>query len=176
MSLKDLYRCIISYSMTIGNTQYEGFAGDCSIKMNDETEKRVDKLKKDDIVQGGFTITAILITPVNKEIDLVVFTRGLKISSYHPMIIKDDDQWAFPIELRSTSKSYIDNYYNLILETGHIVELNTHQVVTLGHGIKTNKVIAHPYFGTQLVIDDLKKHPEWESGILHMDSSNIINN
>ena len=155
--------------MTIDNKQYEGFTGDCSIKMNDGTEKRVCELKKDDIVQGGYKIIAILITPVNKEVDLVVFTRGLKISPYHPMIIKDDDQWAFPIELHTISKSYVDNYYNLILETGHIVELNTHQVVTFGHGIKTNKVIAHPYFGTQLVIDDLKKHSEWESGILHMD-------
>jgi hypothetical protein len=150
------------------------FTGDCLIKMNNGTEKKVSDIEKDDIVQGGFNVKAIIITPVNKEVEMVVFTRGLKITPWHPMIIKDDDQWAFPIELHKITNIYVDNYYNLILETGHIIELNTHQVVTLGHGIKTNNVITHPYFGTQLVIDDLKKHPDWESGILNIDLNNII--
>jgi Mg-chelatase subunit ChlD len=150
------------------------FTGDCMVAMNDATKKRVDELKKGDIVQGGHKVAAVLITPVNKEVELVVFSKGLKITPWHPMIIKDDDQWAFPIELHKVTNTYVNNYYNLVLETGHIVELNTHQVVTLGHGFKTNKVIAHPYFGTQAVIDDLKKHPNWESGILNMDVTNIV--
>jgi Mg-chelatase subunit ChlD len=150
------------------------FTGDCMTAMNDGTRKRVDKLNKGDIVQGGHKVLAILVTPVNKEVDMVVFTNGLKITPWHPIILKDDDEWVFPVEIRGTVKTYVDNYYNLVLETGHIVELNTHQVVTLGHGFKTNKVIAHPYFGTQAVIDDLKKHPGWESGILNMDATNIV--
>jgi hypothetical protein len=150
------------------------FTGDCMTKMSDGSEKKVSELKKGDIVQGGHKVMAILITPVNKEVEMVVFSKGLKITPWHPMIIKDDDEWAFPIELRNSTMTYVDNYYNLVLETGHIVELNTHQVVTLGHGFKTNKVIAHPYFGTQAVIDDLKKHPDWEGGFLVMDSSNIV--
>jgi hypothetical protein len=150
------------------------FTGDCMVAMNDATKKRVDELKKGDIVQGGHKVVAVLITPVNKEVEMVVFTKGLKITPWHPMIIKDDDQWAFPIELRDSTKIYVENFYNLVLESGHIVELNTHQVVTLGHGFKTNKVITHPYFGTQAVIDDLKGHPDWESGILNMDVTNIV--
>ena len=105
---------------------------------------------------------------------MVVFTKGLKITPWHPMIIKDDDQWAFPVELRDSTKIYVDNYYNLALETGHIVELNTHQVVTLGHGFTSNDVIKHPYFGTKAVIEDLKKHPDWESGYLVMNPDNIV--
>lgn len=150
------------------------FTGDCKVKMSDGSEKRVDELKKGDIVQGGYKIVAVLVTPVNKEVDMVVFTRGLKITPWHPMIIKDDDQWAFPVELHKITNIYVDNYYNLVLETGHIVELNTHQVVTLGHGFVTNNVIKHPYFGTQAVIDDLKKHQDWESGFLVMNSENIV--
>ena len=150
------------------------FMGDCMVKMSDNSEKRVDQIKKGDIVQGGHKILAILITPVNKEVDMVVFTRGLKITPWHPMIIKDDDQWAFPNELHKITKIYVDNYYNLVLETGHIVELNTHQVVTLGHGFTNNSVIKHSYFGTNAVIDDLKTHPDWESGFLVMNQENIV--
>ena len=150
------------------------FTGDCMVKMSDGSEKRVDELKKGDTVQGNHKVMAILVTPVNKEVEMVVFTKGLKITPWHPMIIKDDDQWAFPVELRDSTKIYVDNYYNLALETGHIVELNTHQVVTLGHGFTSNDVIKHSYFGTKAVIEDLKKHPDWESGYLVMNPDNIV--
>jgi Mg-chelatase subunit ChlD len=156
------------------NTSGPCFTGDCLVKMGDGTDKFVSELKKGDVVQGGHKVQALLVTPVNKEVDMVVFTKGLKITPWHPMILKDDDEWVFPADVRAPVKTYVDNYYNLVLETGHIVELNTHQVVTLGHGFKTNKVIAHPYFGTQAVINDLKKHPDWESGILNMDASAIV--
>ena len=149
------------------------FTGDCLVKMGDASQKPVSELKKGDVVQGGHKVQALLVTPVNKEVDMVVFTKGLKITPWHPMILKDDE-WVFPADIRIPTKTYVDNYYNLVLETGHIVELNTHQVVTLGHGFKTNKVITHPYFGTQAVINDLKKHPDWESGILNMDSAQIV--
>jgi hypothetical protein len=119
-------------------------------------------------------VVAVLKTPVNKEVEMVVFTKGLKITPWHPIILKDDDQWCFPVDVRDSSTIYVDNYYNLVLETGHIIELNSHQVVTLGHGIKTNSVISHPYFGTQEVIDDLKTHPDWESGFLVMNPDNIV--
>jgi Mg-chelatase subunit ChlD len=151
------------------------FTGDCMIKMEDGSEKRVDELKKGDMVYGGdivkgsHKVVAVLVTPVNKEVDMVVFTKGLKITPWHPMILKDDDEWVFPADVRVPTKMYVNNYYNLVLETGHTVELNTHQVVTLGHGFTSNEVIKHEYFGSQMVIRDLMKHPEWDSGILHMD-------
>lgn len=170
---------IRSFSLNMSNyvdTSGSCFTGDCMIKMLDGIEVRVDSLKKDDIVYGGYKVLAVLVTPVNKEVDMVVFTKGLKITPWHPIILKDDDQWCFPVDVRDASKTYVDNYYNLVLDRGHIVELNTHQVCTLGHGFKNNKVIEHPYFGTEAVIDDLKTHPDWESGHLIMDAKNIVRN
>ena len=156
------------------NTSGPCFTGDCLVKMGDGSDKPVCELKKGDVVQGGHKVQALLVTPVNKEVEMAVFTKGLKITPWHPMILKDDDEWVFPADVHKITNIHVDNYYNLVLETGHIVELNTHQVVTLGHGFKTNSVINHPYFGTQAVIDDLKKHLGWESGILNMDSAQIV--
>jgi hypothetical protein len=150
------------------------FTGDCKILMEDTHIKRVEDLKKGDKVFGGHKVLAILYTPVQKEVDMVTFHTGLQITPWHPMKLKDDGEWAFPANVGVTRKMYVDAYYNLALESGHIVELNGFQVVTLGHDFRDNDVISHPYFGTHAVIDDLKKHPDWEGGFLVMDSKNIV--
>ncbi len=107
---------------------------------------------------------------------MVTFSTGLKITPWHPMKLKDDSDWVFPADadVGVIKKMYVDAYYNLALESGHVVELNGYQVVTLGHGFSDNTVISHPYFGSQAVIDDLKKHQDWEGGFLVMDSTNIV--
>ena len=48
-----------------------------------------------------------------------------------------------------------DAVYNLILDGGHTIKINQYHCVTLGHGFKEDK-LAHPYFGTELVLNDLK--------------------
>jgi hypothetical protein len=54
--------------------------------------------------------------------------------------------------------------YNLVLDSGHIVLADGWQALTLGHGFG-EPVASHAYFGTQRVIDDLKKQPGWEEGM-----------
>jgi hypothetical protein len=105
---------------------------------------------------------------------MVTFHTGLKITPWHPMKLKEDTEWVFPNDVGVTRKLWVEAYYNLALESGHIVELNGFQVVTLGHGFRDNDVISHPYFGTHAVIDDLKKHPDWEGGFLIMNPDNIV--
>jgi Mg-chelatase subunit ChlD len=150
------------------------FAGICKVKMADDSYKAVKDLQKGDIVMGGHKILALLKTPVNKKVDMVVFESGLIITPWHPMKLRYKREWIFPNSVEITSSIYMDYYYNLVLESGHIVEMNGYPVVTLGHGFTDNEVITHPYFGTSAIIDDLKKHPGWESGLLEMDPNNII--
>jgi hypothetical protein len=152
------------------------FTGDCKILMDDTHVKRVEDLKKGDKVFGGHKVLAILYTRVQKEVDMVTFHTGLQITPWHPMKLKDDGEWVFPADANVgvIKKMYVEAYYNLALESGHVVDLNGFQVVTLGHGFRDNEVIAHPYFGTHAVIDDLKKHRDWDGGFLIMDSTNIV--
>jgi hypothetical protein len=51
--------------------------------------------------------------------------------------------------------------YNLLLESGHIVDVGGTEFATLAHGFD----LRDPYFGTQRVIKDLKKQPGWEEGL-----------
>jgi uncharacterized protein YegL len=152
------------------------FTGDCVVLMADTRPKRVDELKKGDEVwslSGSHKIQAVLVTPVHKTVSMVRFTTGLKITPWHPMKFLTDE-WVFPHDVGEQCEMFLDAYYNLVLESGHIVEINGHSVCTLGHGFDDNDVIKHPYFGTQAVIEDLKKHPDWESGHLRMDPLRLI--
>lgn len=168
---------IRSFSINMSNyvnTAGGCFTGDCMVTMGDAAQKRVDELKKGDVVWPGYKVEAILYTPVKKEVDMVTFHRGLKITPWHPMKLSEESPWYFPANIGTTKKMYVDAYYNLVLNTYHIVMLNHLPVATLGHGFTDNDVIKHPYFGTQAVIDDLKKHPDWESGFLVMNPENIV--
>jgi uncharacterized protein YegL len=150
------------------------FAGHCKVLMEDSRLKLVEHLRKGDRVWGGHTVEAVLYTPVNREIDMIMFHTGLQITPWHPMKLSDDKEWVFPNDVGVKRKTYVEAFYNLVLSSGHIVEINTYPVVTLGHGFRDNDVIAHPYFGTHAVIDDLKKHSGWNSGFLVMDGNHTV--
>lgn len=149
------------------------FTGDCVVLMSDTRPKRVDELKRGDEVWGGHKVLAVLVTPVYKTVSMVRFTTGLKITPWHPMKFLTDE-WVFPHDVGEQCEMFLDAYYNLVLESGHIVEINGHPVCTLGHGFEDNDVIKHDYFGTDAVIKDLKKHPDWEQGRLRMDPLRLI--
>jgi hypothetical protein len=164
----------VSSMATLHQSSGGCFTGDTRIMMDDARIKRVEDLKKGDLVWGGHKVLAVLFTPVQKEVDMVTFSTGLNITPWHPMKLKDNGEWVFPVDVGVTKKMYVEAYYNLALESGHIVELNGFSVVTLGHGFYDNDVIAHPYFGTHSVIDDLKSHPDWESGFVVLDAKDIV--
>ncbi len=154
------------------------FAGHCTIEMENGEMKYVKQLKKGDRVKGGNVIQAVLYTPVDAEVDMIQFPSGLTITPWHPMKLGDSEPWVFPSQVSGGQeiRIYLDGYYNLVLDSGHIVYLNSYPVVTLGHGFEDSEVIQHPYFGTQAVIEDLKKHPDWDFGILVLDSDKVCRN
>lgn len=44
--------------------------------------------------------------------------------------------------------------------------VNEIQCITLGHGLKGDKVAEHSYFGTEKIIEDLKQVEGWENGMV----------
>jgi uncharacterized protein YegL len=140
------------------------FTGDCEVRMADNSIKLVKDLVMGDKVWGNHKVAAVLYTPVDKPVDMMTFDSGLKITPWHPMKMPKNPTWVFPNDVGARRKMYVDGYYNLVLKSGHIVELNGYPVVTLGHGFTDNACITHPYFGTKAVIEDLKRHKSWGTG------------
>lgn len=90
--------------------------------------------------------------------------NGMYITPYHP--IKLYGKWVFPETVANVYVNNIDYVYNVVLESGHILTINDVKVCTMGHDFNDNDVIAHPYFGSNKVVDDLKKCEGWNNGLV----------
>lgn len=147
------------------------FTGDSLIQMEDSTTEYVRNVQPGDRVYHGYKVKVVIKTIVNATIDIVLFNTGLGITPWHP--VKEHDTWVFPCTLDTPIRMYVKEYYNLILDKGHIVNLNGFLVATLAHGFTDNDVIQHPYFGTNQVIEDLKQHPDWATGYITLEAHNV---
>jgi len=101
----------------------------------------------------------------------------LCVTPYHP--VKVDQKWQFPIQIATHKCDTAYSVYNLVLERGHRhmgVIMDGIETITLGHGITSNIVLKHDYFGTDRIIDDLSTMSdgvEWEAGHIVLRESNI---
>ena len=100
------------------------------------------------------------------------------VTQYHPVFFnkQNDPEWVFPTDSSNfQNELFTDVYvYDYVLDNHHIVELGGGVfATTLNHG-RQGEVIGHDYFGTEKVIDDLKKHSGWESGFIQLDNYMFI--
>ena len=79
-------------------------------------------------------------------------SNKLNITPWHPVYI--NDVWTFPAQIAKKSNdnlivdSQLECVYNIALENGTNVVIEEVPVLTLGHGIKDDKVAKHEYYGT----------------------------
>jgi hypothetical protein len=151
------------------------FAGHCLVRMKDETLKRVDSVRAGDIVNSGLKkdskVTCVVKTvPFLKKATLV-HLEGLAITPYHP--IKRNGKWVFPCEVGNQSNVPCEALYSFVLDNHHVMTINDTECVTLGHDFEDD-VRRHPYFGSNLVIEDLKKFSSWNSGLVELVPQNIV--
>jgi hypothetical protein len=120
--------------------------------------------------------TVVVTTQDNSSVKLVIVPGGCKLTSWHPFM-HANGEWSFPVE---KYKSNLGTYtckklYNLVLEEHHVVIISGTPCITLGHGFKDGN-LYHPYFGTQKIIDDLKTRPDYNTGIVNVNSAQFIRN
>merc|ERR1719164_266609 len=104
----------------------------------------------------------------------------LRVTPWHPVRPAADAAWRFPAELdgaRALDGAPCDSVYNFVLDRGHAIELSgaiagggdggaraTFAAVTLGHGLESDAVVRHAYFGSRRIVDDLAALPGWRGG------------
>ena len=99
----------------------------------------------------------------SNKVESVVSINDVYFSLYHPVEI--NGEWVFPCEHFKVIKKYINCWYNLVLKNKHEVILNGVKAITLGHKRKDG-ILKHPYFGTNKVINALKKYDTFDSGFI----------
>ena len=77
-----------------------------------------------------------------------------------------DGKWHFPSDIGVTEKNEeCDAVYSFLLDSVHSMLIGGIECCTLGHGM-SEEVVAHPYLGTERVIDDLMNMRGFEQGII----------
>ena len=121
-------------------------------------------------------VRCLVISPATEMINVA----GFWVSKKHPLMKK------FPSGLVEYvhAESFLENAenaenaeipvevqyhkcYNLVLENGHVIEINGVQAVTLGHGF-LGGIVQHNYLGTHRIVDDLSEAPGWEYGLVEI--------
>jgi len=149
---------------------------DCIVDTPNGKRKAKD-INKGDIVttfyQGRYEnaiVDCVVRTKCSGNITLIEMSGGLRITPWHPVLC--DNAWVFPIDLVDrvgNIKNTVSNceyVYNFVLNKDHSMIINNVVCVTLGHGFTDNGVITHSYYGTQAVINDLKKLNGWNEGLV----------
>lgn len=137
------------------------FNGDALVELKDG-KKKVKNLRKGDILKNGAIVECLVENKINKE-EKVVSINDVLFSLYHPIEI--NGEWVFPCQHFKVIKKYINSWYNLVLKNKHEVVLNGVKAITLGHN-RTEGILKHPYFGTEQVINALKKYNSYNTGFI----------
>ncbi|KAL9656854.1 hypothetical protein ABK040_004388 [Willaertia magna] len=165
------------YSAPVSMSSYYDAGGSCfdgesTILMADGLLKKVCDLRKGDKVKNlngskDATVLCVIKSKTTSEIVKLVDLNGMKITPWHPVRI--NGEWKFPIDIKPTIDVNCGYVYNLVLDEGHVVNINGIECVTLAHGFTDNNVITHQYYGTDKVIKDLKNMKGWLDGYVEME-------
>lgn len=154
-----------SLTATFNNPSGGCFHGDCKVLMADGSRKAIKDvtplLDRVWTPTGPAVVTALVTCNSDPKSQPMSMINGLSITPWHPILVKN--VWRFPADLYFYTERMLQTVYNFVLETGHIVDVEGIQACTLAHGI-TGPVIGHDFFGTQAVVEDLKKVAGWDEG------------
>ena len=159
------------------------FSGDSQIikvdSTNNEYDVLVSTIKKGDIVKtidknnllAHTTVKCVVKSLVPSGTISMCNINNMLITPWHPIIF--NNKWVFPIDIAPEENIKLDCVYNIVLESNHIVWINYTPVVTLGHNF-INDIVAHPYYGSQQVINDLSQMNGWNDGFITILQPNIV--
>ena len=134
--------------------------------------RRVDALVKGDLVlteKGTYVAIDAIVKTVceNGKQELVTLNnmkgrgKGLQVTPWHP--IKINSKWCFPntmVEEGHGTKTVMEceAVFSFMLETKHSsMMINGVECITLGQGIDNDCVAFHPFYGTDLVRQNVQR-------------------
>lgn len=157
---------------SISMREFNNAAGPCwtgstEIRVLDGSFKPAKEIVAGEVLWGGYKVVTVVKTVVGLEVPMVKVGQAT-ITPWHPIRRRDPGEgWKFPADVNKQELQFINFYYNLVLDRGHIVQLlGGWDTCTLGHGFTSDSVIEHPYFGTDAVLEDLKKQAGWSEGLV----------
>ena len=153
-----------SLTASFNNPSGGCFGGGCKIRMADGSKMVIQDIRRGDLVwtpSGPAHVVALVTCNTKAKSQPMSRINGLSITPWHPILV--EGEWKFPGNLYMYSERMVQTVYNLVLERGHIVDVEGTLACTLAHGFE-GPVIGHDFFGTDKIIMDLMKVPGWGEG------------
>jgi Mg-chelatase subunit ChlD len=160
------------------------FDGEALVRLNDNSFKKVKNIKKDDILFNFARVICLVRTIIHDNNYDMVKINNVLVTPWHPIL--NNGEWQFPAMISNIINVKIQYIYNLVLDSYHCVHLNSLSnnnqsnnnidpssdliLATLGHGINSNNIIKHDYFGTNKVIHDLEKLSGYNNGFVELNN------
>ena len=183
---------------TISNmSMYNNAGGGCcaegsKVFMQDNTYKNVEDIRKGDKVVTYETFMDSQIKFHEKystsEIECVIKTKctngqitmvklgSLLITPYHPIIdiYNYEKHWSYPITKGKPQNVMCPYMYSFVTKNKKSLLVDRHIFATYGHNCSDQEVIQHDYFGTDGILEDLKKFPSYQDGIVNLNQEQFI--
>jgi len=142
------------------------FHGENHVLMADGSRKAIKEINPDDQVwtpEGPANVVCLVTIGSKRPAQTMVQINGLCITPWHPIRLKAGGPWVFPADHYLFGERLIKTVYNLVLNKGHVVDVEGYECITLAHGFE-EPVAKHDYFGTSAVLNDLAKQPGYFQG------------
>jgi Mg-chelatase subunit ChlD len=120
---------------------------------------------------GIYAEVIYIVKKNSTNVPVCVIDNNLYITPWHPV---KQGTWVFPNNITKDIRVYNGILYNLVLKSIHNVVLNGSTVVaTLGHDLNKG-VLAHPYYGTKKIVDDLLYASGKYRGIVYLNHFKML--
>ena len=141
--------------------------GLCVVAMKNGHQKLVQDIIKGDEVLGGTVELVVRTKCINNKMLYYQSPSGLLITGYHP--IKYNNNYVFPCNIFEGNIYDSDYMYSFLLKNKNgkrppTIIINNYECLALAHNITNDPVAQHDFFGTEKIVDDLKRCNNWESG------------
>ena len=168
---------------------YRNMGGGCCapgsmVKMEDGSLKSVEDINKGDEVvtvvsKNGIDyidsgiIECVVITECYGGYQNMVNLKGitgndLNITPYHPVIKPGSNEWIYPKDIGEIHVIRCPKMYTFVLNNRKSIIVEDYVFATYGHGLSDNSVIQHDFFGTDLVVNDLKNFISYKLGKVYL--------
>ena len=152
------------------------FSGYNKVKMAyDDSFKYVKDIKRGDHVWtpcGVTTVKLVVKTLCKDNLTDLCKVGNLTVTPWHP--IKYEDNWCFPDTLAPARLSQCEAVYSFVLDKYHIMNIENFDVICLAHGY-TDGVLAHEFWGTQKIINNLKSKEGFDDGLVVLKAGCLMN-
>jgi len=146
------------------------FDGNGLVRMADRPDVRVKDIKKGHLILNSdgnvAKVVCVIKTIIKHGTISMVLLDNLRVTPYHP--IKHNGKWVHPCTIKEPVVVHCEAIYNFVLDKHHMITINNTDGITLGHGVTDDPILAHPFFGTSSVIDNLKTNKGWENGFIEI--------